>query len=192
MEGWLMNRYLMSRRGAFAAIGGLLAALSVSGVALAVTDNAFRYSTPKKGHLTLMPAAFTPYNLTSNYSNNGTSLAPTTTNQTCWSAPVNLPHGATMTALAMWYNLRSGEFASIQLLRVNVSNSTLDLIVNESAAVTNGYQRANYPITNAPLQTVDNRFYGYTVHLCLEDDGVGAAPAFYSARLTYTYANAGD
>ncbi len=58
-----MNKYLTSRRAAFATVGGLLAAVSLSGVALAITDTAFRYSTPKKGYLTLMPAAFTPASL---------------------------------------------------------------------------------------------------------------------------------
>jgi hypothetical protein len=174
-----------------AASAALITGALFSPAAQAITDTVFRYSTPKTAHLGLMPAAFTPGILTSNYFNSGEALTPATTNQTCWFAPVNLPHGAKMTALAMWYMLESPDLAIIQLVRTKFSDGAETQIVSESAPADGGYRPVNYPITGA-VQVVDNQRYGYYVRVCLEYDGAGTSPSFRGARVTYTYTNAGD
>ena len=188
-----MNRYLTSRRAALAAIGGLVAALSLSGVAMAITDNVFMYSTPKNGHLTLTAAAFTPSLLTKDYVSNGGAIRPLTAGQTCWSAAVNLPESAKVIALALYYHLESGDTALVQFTRQRLSDGVPTLIVSENLPVTGGlYEAVNHPITDASVQTVDNRRYGYFVYVCIAENGTGNTTAFRGTRITYTYATAGD
>ncbi len=55
-----MTIHLTSHRVALVAVGGLLAVLSFGGVAQAITENVFRYSSPKTGSLMLSGASFVP------------------------------------------------------------------------------------------------------------------------------------
>jgi hypothetical protein len=189
-----MNTYLTSKRTALAAVGGLLAFLSLSGVALAATDNVYRYSTLKTGYLTLLPAAFTPADTTKDYVNNGIAIRPLTAGQQhCWSAPVNLPQGAKMTALALYYQLENGDSALVQFYRKRLSDGVGSLPVNQALALTGGaYRGANFPITDASVQTVNNGQYGYSLFVCFTENGAGTSSIFHGARVTYTYTHAGD
>ena len=55
-----MTIHVTSRRVALAAAGGLLAALTLSGAAQAITDTVFRYTTPKTGHFGIDVMAMAP------------------------------------------------------------------------------------------------------------------------------------
>ncbi len=159
---------------------------------MAITDDVFRYSTVKTGHLVLLPAAFLPSNTKDRVSNGG-AIRPITAGQHCWSAPVNLPHGAKMTALALWYQLEAGDTAFVQFIRQKLSDGTQVIIGSEGLPVTNGVHRpANLPITDASLQTVSNAAYGYFVNVCFSENGAGTASVFRGARITYHCADAGD
>ena len=185
-------RRISQRAFALAAFGGLVLAFTFAGAANAITDTSFRYSAPKTGYLTITAAAFTPGLLASAYINNGAVLSPSTTNLTCWFAPVNLPHGATMSQLALWYISESPDLVIIQLIRRTLANGAEGQIVSESAPASGGlYRRASYPITGA-MQTVDNARHGYYIRMCLEYDGTGNNPQYHGARITYTYTSAGD
>jgi len=188
-----MKMYPISRRAVLVAIGGLLTVLSLSGVALAITDNVFSYSTPKTGHLALTPAAFTPADLSKNYANNGAAIRPLAAGQYCWSAPVNLPQSAEMSVLAVAYHLENGDTAFVQFYRQRFSDGVAPLIVSETLPLTGGsYEVASFPITNASTRTVDNRRYGYHVYVCMTENGAGVNSLFRGVRVTYTYATAGD
>ena len=185
-------RRISQRALARAAFGGLVLVFTFAGAANAITDTNFRYSAPKTGYLTITAAAFTPGLLTSAYVNNGAVLSPSTTNQTCWYAPVNLPHGATMSRLHLWYASESPDLVIIQLIRRTFANGAEGQIVSESAPASGGlYRVAGYPITGA-MQTVDNARHGYYVRMCLQYDGTGETPKYHGARITYTYTSAGD
>jgi hypothetical protein len=185
-------RHISQRALALGAFGGLVLAFAFAGAANAITDTSFRYSAPKTGYLTITAAAFTPGNVASAYINNGAVLTPSTTNLTCWYAPVNLPHGATMSQLALWYISESPDLVIIELTRRTLADGAEGSIVGDAAPASGGlYRRASYPITGA-MQTVDNARYGYYVRLCLQYDGTGTTPQYHGSRITYTYTSAGD
>jgi hypothetical protein len=185
-------RPISQRALVLAAFGGLVLALAFPGAAKAITDTNFRYSAPKTGYLTITAAAFTPGVSASAYINNGAVISPSTTNLTCWYAPVNLPHGATMSQLALWYVSESPDLVIIQLIRRTLANAAEGQIVSESAPASGGlYRRASYPITGA-MQTADNARHGYYIRMCLQYDGSGSSPQYHGARITYTYTSAGD
>src|ERR1700754_3860516 len=100
-----MNTHLRSRHAAVAAAGGILAALSIGGVALAITDTQFKYTSPKTGFYTVGSASFAPKDTTSagNYFNSVTGGLGVLDQRRCFLTGVNLPHGAALTGLRVWY-----------------------------------------------------------------------------------------
>ena len=100
-----MTIYLTSHRVALVAVGGLLAVLSFGGVAQAITENVFRYSSPKTSSLTLSSADFVPSSTFSsqNYVFDETGITTTSISQRCFVAPVHLPQGATIKQLRAFY-----------------------------------------------------------------------------------------
>jgi hypothetical protein len=185
-----MRTYVTLRNVAIAVSGAVLVALALSGSAKAITDTVFKYSTPKTGFLAIPAAAFSPYTDTDEYYNNGDYLYPTTGGGACFKAPVNLPAGAKMTALAMWYLKGDTDTFTISFVREKLSDSTLINIVYEVPVSTGGVRKsANYDITDASLQTVDSQRYIYLIEVCL---GNSTAPTLYAVRIAYTYTNAGD
>ena len=61
---------------AFFALGGFVAALLVGGAAQAITDTAFRYSTPKTGYLQIPNAASVAMDSGASYTNADQSHHP--------------------------------------------------------------------------------------------------------------------
>ncbi len=188
-----MTTYLTSRNIALIAAGGFLAAVSLSGTAQAITDTIFQYSSPKTAYFGIPAAAFTPNSLFDDYVNTGKSIQAYSSNVTCFSAPVNLPDGALMSKLVVWYSSLAGWGSfSVGLVRNKLSDGSDEAILSKQPVTTNDvYQQASFTITGASLRTIDNARYVYRMDMCVS----GAStidPKFYSARITYTYTNAGD
>lgn len=180
-----MTKYLTSCNAAFFAAGGFIAALFLGGAAYAITDTAFNYSTPKTGYLAIPTAAFVARYNSDVYSNFGYVLT-TSSSTHCFSAPVNLPQGAKMTALAIWYAKNDSDAVAVTLSRQKLSDGTLDTISTLVPVNTSGVRKpANVNITT--LQGVDNLHYSYFIEAC-----VSKTEQFYSARIAYTYTDAGD
>jgi hypothetical protein len=184
-----MRNHLTSRNAGFFVAGGFAAVLVLSGAAHAITDTAFRYSTPQTGWLSIPPAAFMPISNAYTWANFGYSLTGNT-NAACFSAAVNLPQGAKMTAFAFWYqrnDSNNGNF-TIALHRQNLKSGSVDEIATIAAANTGGVRKAfSNAITNVSLQTVNNAAYNYVINQC-----VSATETFYGARIAYSYTTAGD
>jgi hypothetical protein len=185
-----MPTYVTSRRVALAATGGLLAALTLSGAAQAITDTVFRYSTPKNGYFTIHVMAMTP---DSNASANdylidvGGTLSTGTANL-CFVTGVNLPHGATMTRLAVWYTSNGSSIAVVNLVRETLANGTTNVITIPDTGDGSGTRTlSNTVIPNNALAKVNNAQYAYGFGICL-----GNGTVFHGARITYTYNTAGD
>ena len=101
----------------------VLVALLLSGAANAITDTVFRYSTPQTGYLALPANVFTPLDDSTAYSvTNRSQLRLDTDDFACFVTPVNLPQGADMTNLTVWYQNQSATLA-VSLLR----NTNLDI-----------------------------------------------------------------
>jgi hypothetical protein len=179
-----MRGYFIIRRMTTALSGIILVGLALSGAAYAISSATFRYSTPQTGFLMIPAAAFVPETETVVY-HSGTEL--TTTGFGCFYAPVNLPHGAKMTSIAMWYRKNDAVQSGGQFLRKPVIGFPI-IIANLVSANTNGEEKSfAVSITDPSFQLVNNVRYTYSIFRCLSD-----AESFVGARITYSYTTAGD
>jgi hypothetical protein len=190
MEGCLMNTYLTSRRLALVAAGGVLAALSLSGVAQAVTDTIFRYTTTKTGYFGIDFMAMAPSNAAAadNYQiGNLTGL--TATGVRCFNTGVNLPHGARMTQLVVWTTSGATSNPATAMYRHRLPDGSTDEIVPSYLIVDDSGNRkqTNIPIANNTIAVVRNTGYTYGFAVCL-----GSGDTFHGARVAYIYFQAGD
>src|SRR5688572_10772986 len=99
----------ITHNGVYFIAGGFLSALFLAGAAYAITDTAFTYSTPKNGYYTIDRMAMTPTNDNAAESfsiqtGTGEGLTPGTTHPHCFNAAVNLPHGATIVRMHVWFS----------------------------------------------------------------------------------------
>jgi hypothetical protein len=179
-------RVIVTARHLAIVLSGILIGFTVSGVAYAISAAGFRYSAPKTGYLMLPAAAFVPFSDGTIYSNIGDELD--TTGEQCFSAAVNLPNGAKMAQLAMWYSKSDAAPENLWLFRVSPSDSSTWTLATLTAVNTSGATKsAAANITDASLQTVNNARYAYFIGQCISDQEV-----FASARIKYTYTSAGD
>jgi len=180
-----MQAHFTSRHVAIAAAGGVLAVLSFSGVAQAITDTVFKYTSPRTsyysiGHLALNPlgSAFaTGY--VRDYSG-GLQTNPTA----CFGVGVNLPQGATVTEVRVWYKGSTGGNPSFVFLvqRMSSANSTLFLAAGKDNTGTS--QFVDVPVGSITINNIQN---AYEFATCLNPNDT-----FHAARITYTAGNAGD
>ena len=163
-----------------------LFALSYGGIAHAITDTLFRYSTPKAGYLSLGPMSFAPADssTTPNYtSQSGDFLEADNTG--CFVAPVNLPQGAALTNFTAWV---SGPIAGVDVKFIRHNLATGAKVVIAELTMSNadfGRLMLNQSIT--PALTVNNQVFNYGVSVCVQ-----AAARYYAGRVAYTYQDAGD
>jgi hypothetical protein len=180
-----MKNPITSPNAASFVAGGFLVALFLSGTAQAITETVFKYSTPQTGWLMIPAAAFVPVK-TTNYSISNMGYITANTGQVCFLAPVNLPHKAQMTKLALWYSSINNNDVIIDLWRQRSDTTAAAQIVHLFPPPTSGLLRGdNDDITD--MGTIDNQQFAYHVHLCLNNSAL-----FTRARITYTYNNAGD
>ncbi|HET7679363.1 MAG TPA: hypothetical protein VFK79_04415 [Xanthobacteraceae bacterium] len=179
-----MPAYLTLRNAAVAASMGILAALSFSGVAQAITDTVFRYSSPRAGYYTIDQMAMSPDRSTATYVNSwGAGLA----GNACFNTGVNLPHGATITAVAFWYSSAGSGNPRGMVLRHRLSDSTQHLVAIQTFADDSNTRKGGAIPVTAALALINNALYTYSFATCLN-----SGDNFFSARITYTYATAGD
>jgi len=115
-------------------------------------------------------------------------LAPGT-NGGCFVRNVEFPDGAQIKHLTFWSSEQTSGSAQINFYRLNVSTNHLDEISIVLSQDTSGNRAAtNGPIAAGPIAVVNNQHFAYEVRVCLNDSHT----VFYSARITYTYSNAGD
>jgi hypothetical protein len=186
-EGYAMTAYFTSRRAAIAAAGGLVVALSFGGVAQAITDTVFKYTNPRTayysiGHLALNPlgTAFAGHyarDYTGGLVNNGAGAA-------CLGTGVNLPQGAALTLLRVWYKSGAGGNPSFTFVVEQLSTGQATIYTRSAVSDTGAPAAADIPI--GALQ-IDNVHNAYALAVCINPSDV-----FLSARITYTAANAGD
>jgi hypothetical protein len=189
MEGYPMKKLFTSRRLAVAAAGGLLVALSLSGVAQAVTDTIFQYTAAKTGYFAIHPMAMVPdgADSASTYHVGWNGAGLHTTGGGCFSTSVNLPNGATMTALDIWYSSGTGGNPQMVILRYKVADGTSDFVADRFFKDDSATRKGGTAPINVAFAVADNAHYTYGFGTCLT-----ANDSFYGARITYTYTNAGD
>jgi hypothetical protein len=176
-------------RVAAAAATALGAAAIFAGSAGAVTDNVFRYSTAKTGYLGISVAAFVPMSSTTQFINNGVGIQATTTNQTCLQAPVNLPQGAVMKNVAVAYTANGSGTFQIEMIRQEFGTGANELLVLKALPDTGSSRKTAMAAIPAAKQTINNLKYNYNMNFCTQ---VSTQNRMWGARITYTYATAGD
>ena len=182
-----MPTHVTSRRVALAAAGGLFAALSLSGAAQAITDNVFRYTNPKTGHLAIHVMALTP-DRPSSANSYFLGFAGALFGDGCYSAGINLPHGATMTRLSVWYTSNADSDPNVQIRRHPLLDGGTNNIVSQIIPDDSGTRKQrNFAIADGPLAKVNNARNAYGFAVCLD-----SGTTFHGARITYTYNQAGD
>ena len=185
-----MTIYLTSRRLALLAGGGLLAALSLSGVAQAVTDTIFQYTAPKTGYSSISVMAMAPGSTSSGdaYSSIWSSPGHLTAASGCFMTGVNLPNSARMTQLTVWTTSGAGSDPILFLVRHALTDGTAHFFVQQPFPDNSGTRkRNNVAIPNTPTAVVNNASYTYGFGICLND-----GDSFHGARVAYTYTHAGD
>jgi len=173
------------------AVAVIMATSAAIGTDQAITDTIFSYSPPKTGYFGLSPMAFVPADsfVANNYSIVPIDkiIAPA---GGCFNAPVNLPHGATITKFIAWYSANGSQTGQFRIFRSRVTDGVADTVaVIDLNNVDSGGAR-NQVIRDpiASNATVNNALYVYGAYVCLGSGGI----LFNAARLTYTYTQAGD
>jgi hypothetical protein len=179
-----MNSIL--RTFAVATCSGVVIALTLSGAARAITDTVFRYSTPKTGYLTLHPVAFTIQASSMAFVVlQDTAISPEPDG--CLGAPVNLPHGATITAVTFWMTTGDPDPASVRMFRTRLQTGANEYLFSENAPNHGGVRRS-FSLDVPDFNVINNAQYAYGVVACM----INNPDALHGVRVTYTYSNAGD
>jgi hypothetical protein len=178
-------RNLNLRRAALAAAGAVIASLAFAG--------AGQSAVVKTGYYTIDAMAMGPESVSSDtqYTITG-ALFNAANDPACFNAAVNLPQGATVTAVTIWYT-GTARFAG--LLRHRFSDGEHGYVAERELANSGAQRRAVNLLflpdadqaaaaAPTPKQKIDNARYSYAFRVCL--NGLNKA-AFHSARITYTY-----
>jgi hypothetical protein len=111
-----------------------------------------------------------------------------TGNALCFNTGVNLPNGATMTRLSVWYTSGASSNPFVQLVRHTLADGTSNVSAFQTIIDDSGTRKQrNLTIANNSLAKVKSGPYTYGFGVCLGSDTV-----FHGARITYTYNHAGD
>ncbi len=176
-------------------IGRILAGAAVSsmliGTAFAITANTFSYSRIKTGYYSIHPGALAPIDTlaASNYNVNfvNPSMDTGSGSSVCFSTGINLPNGASIVSLTIFYQSNASSNISALMTRLALSTGIPDnflfQIISDDSDVR---RRSVFPVP-AASQFVDNSAYAYALAVC-----IAAGTTFNGARIRYTYKTAGD
>jgi hypothetical protein len=164
------------------------AVLLIGGSAYAVTSNVFKYSASKIGYFGIDPMALAPDGADSAkvYSIEFTG-ALSATGGSCFATGVHLPNRARMTALQVWYSSGASHNPLVHLRRHGFDRSGDAIFQRTIVDNTSVRKSVNIRITDAALATIDNAHYTYGFGICLDN-----GDNFFSARIAYTYEDAGS
>ena len=171
------------------AVAVVVATIAVIGAAQAITDNAFNYSSPKVGFFSINPVAVTSDSSFMDYSRDATRLSREGGTAVCFGSGVNLPQGAKMTNLVVWYQSSDvGLDPEFFLQRQRHSDGTLQNIAHIVGHDDTGLRKTASVVVASTLATVDNVNFSYAFRVCPS----AIQNTFNSARIRYTYTSAGD
>jgi len=185
-----MRHYFTWPRAAVAVAGALLVAASVKG-ALAITETSYNYTNPQVGFFSINAMAMSPADTNSaNFYAIGPGTATMTVGNdtSCFVTGVNLPNGAIINQLAVWYtgSASSGN-AGVTLVRSSNDGTNVFLVAQDLTSQSGQRRQASFSITASPESTVNNASFSYGLGVC-----VNLGDAFHAARIRYTYTNAGS
>jgi hypothetical protein len=184
-----MRNPLSTRHSVKIAAAALVAMAAVAADAHADTSNIFSYTKPKVGSFSISPLAMSPDAGGADYYINFTgALTMEAGNTSCFATGVNLPQGATITSMVVYYASGVGANPSAALRRYKLSDGSFKILVNPPMTDNTGNRVVAKANVDPAEAVVNNNQYTYGLGLCFfTTDNV-----FYGARIGYTYTQAGD
>ena len=135
---------------------------------------------PITSTLSVPPAAFVPRNNAGSYNNYGYQLSPGgSPAATFFYAPVNLPHGATVTKFTFHWSDSSGADGSASLIQNPAASSPVEMARADTSGNAGASSSTDAVITNAAIDNTQNSYY---IGLYLPDSNVIA----YAIYIEYT------
>lgn len=167
---------------------GIVLALLLSDIASAITSNVFRYSRRQTGVFSINVAALSPAFSTTTLER-FIAIGEISAGSGCFNAGVNLPRGARMTRLTVWYASNVSEGMIMRLFRSRYTAPAGEFIVDSHTTDASGTRVAKTFALSGPATKVNNNAFSYGFGVCFDGSPNNR---FYGARLTYTYNLAGD
>ncbi len=123
------------------------------------------------------------------YVRTSTSLSREGGAAACFGTGVNLPEGAKMTTLAVWYQSDDvGADPEFSIERQRHSDGTLETVAHVVGQDDSQTRKLATVTVASTVATVDNQRYSYAFRVC----PIAIQNVFRSARIRYTYSDAGD
>lgn len=183
--GVIMRRHPTFRTTVIGVAAAVAAAVSVNGIAQAITENNFIYATPKTDYYTVTHMDMTAASNSGNYAITfSTGLISFGTN--CFASGVRLPQNATITALTVYYRSGATGDVFVELRRNRLSDGASTLIATRTFVDDSGTRTAGNVPVNANNAVIKNNQYLYGLGLCMDTSDI-----FYGARIAYEYTSAG-
>jgi hypothetical protein len=183
-----MKAVLAYPRIAAGLVAGIVIGLFASGVAYAVTSNVFRYSATQTGAVSINYSALIPDHGSNTYSTafeTGFLVAQSTD---CFRTGASFPDGAKLTKLTVWYTSTAPASVGIFLFRNRHTGAATEFFPTGSSTDTSGTLVEQTFTLSGASATINNNVFSYGFAVCFEN----TTSKFRSARLTYTYRDAGD
>jgi hypothetical protein len=166
-------------------------AVGAAGYAVAITSNAFTYSPALNGAVMIDAMDLAPDDSESaqNYSINFTgNVHRTNTDVGCYVTGLNLPQGAKLVELRVFYKSSDQWNPTVYIMRHTPSTGVFTEILVEVISNNENVRKAiAYDLTTNGDRTINNATFGYGFGVC-----IGSLDVFYGARLAYSYTSAGD
>ena len=180
----------LSRNMTIAIVAGTAVALTLAGLARAVTDTEFLYATAQARYYSISPMSLRPTSGSTGYSvsDHLISTSPPGT-YGCFATGLNLPDHAKITELRVWSATPTNMGVQAILFRSALADFASDALANMTSHNTSGARFAMATALPADKTTVvSNGRYNYGFQVCLSGNGT----QFFSGRIIYTYTSAGD
>jgi hypothetical protein len=165
------------------AVAAVVGTAVLIGTAQAITDTAFNYSTPKIAFLSINPAAMVPGNSGMQYISDADDLRLTADGNGCFGTGVNLPQGAIVQSVVVWYSSGAG-IPNVGFVRHHFDNTGM----TEGYFLNAGSNTGQRTQVGATLATITNDLYSYIFQWCPSTTD----NHFHNARIRYTYNKAGS
>ncbi len=147
---------------------------------------------PLTSYISLPAAAFTPYDNSYAYTNDGHTLTPGNSSSASYLAPVQLPQGATVTDFTFYWTDCSNDNGYARLYRIDLAGSEISMVspVSTSGGSSGGgggsCSTSSSNSTTISSAGIDNERYAYYVWLNLPTDTNGATVKAHGIVIEYT------
>jgi hypothetical protein len=168
-----------------------IAASFVAVPAIAWSAADFVYDTPQTGYYSIHPMSFAPDGAegSGGYFNRWDRgrLLPDRATQQCLNTGVNLPDGAIVKEVQLWFSSNGNYPLYTALVRTALATGQGGSIAGGESTDASNTRVSRTRTVDAAVATIDNAKYQYGFGVCIQGN-----TTFQGARIKYTYTRAGD